>query len=231
MAISLRRRLRRPFDFETWRYVFLFVWLAFPILFVFVISQLKPLFVIRYFVFTIPALVILAAAGLARIRPRFLGGAVLLVFAFLSFRGDTAFYQKDFDISRDDWRAASRYVLARSQPGDVILFHQPITRMPYEYYKSVTPAENPPSVIYPEHGARLMFRDFYAGRVPDAFLASIPARYRRIWVALSYNQLPTGPDPTTRFLTDLFKKDYHAVTVREFPGIEVRLYSNAAEVP
>jgi mannosyltransferase len=229
MANSLRRGLRRPFYFETWRYAFLFVWLAFPILFVFLISQLKPLFVTRYFVFTIPALVILAAAGLARIRPRSVVGALLLVFAFLSFRGDGAFYQKDFDISRDDWRAASRYVLARSEPGDVILFHQPITRMPYEYYKSVTPAENPPAVIYPQHGARLMFRDFYAGRAPDAFLASIPARYQRIWVALSYNQLPTGPDPTTRFLTDLFKKDYHAVTVREFPGIEVRLYSNATE--
>lgn len=231
MALALREGLRLPLHFESWRYVFLFIWLAFPILFVFLISQLKPLFVTRYFAFTIPALVILAAAGLARIRPRFVAGALLLVFAFLSLRGDGAFYQKDFDISRDDWRTASRYVLARSQAGDVILFHQPLTRMPYEYYKSVTPAENPPTVIYPEHGPRLMFRDFYAGRAPDAFLASIPARYQRIWVALSYNQLPTGPDPTTRFLTDLFTKDYHTVTVREFPGIEVRLYSNATEMP
>jgi mannosyltransferase len=231
LVFGMKRRLSRPLAFESWRYAFLLLWLAFPILFVFLISQLKPLFVIRYFVFTIPALVILAAAGLARIRPRVLLGASLLVFAFLGLRGDADFYQKDFDISRDDWRAASRYVLAHSQPGDVILFHQPITRMPYEYYRSVTSPPNPPKVIYPEHGERLMFRDFYAGRAPDAFLASVPSRYARVWVALSYNQLPTGPDPTTRYLTDLFSKQYLEVQAEEFPGIEVRLYSHPRTEP
>src|SRR5204863_1013160 len=128
----------------------------------------------------------------------------LAMFGLLSLNGVASFYQKDFDIFREDWRSASRYILANTQPGDVILFHHPITRMPYEYYRSVIPAKHPPSVIYPEHGDRLMFRDFYAGRVPDAFIARLPARYARIWVALSYNQLPSGPDPTTRFLTEVF---------------------------
>jgi mannosyltransferase len=218
----------RPFPKETWRYVFLLLWFIFPILFVFLLSQLKPLFVIRYFVFTIPAIVLLAAAGLAQIRPRVLLGAALAVFGLLSLNGVASFYQNDFDISREDWRSAARYILANAQPGDVILFHQPLTRMPYEYYRSVTPASHPPSVLYPEHGNKLMFRDFYAGRAPDAFIASLPTRYARIWVALSYNQLPSGPDPTTRFLTDMFRKQYQSVVVRSFPGIEVRLYSMAA---
>lgn len=215
----------RPFPRETWRYVFLLLWFTFPILLVFLLSQLKPLFVIRYFVFTIPAIVLLAAAGLAHIRPRILLGATMVIFGLLSLKGVASFYQKDFDIFREDWRSASRYILANAQPGDVIFFHQPLTRMPYEYYRSVTPASHPPSVIYPQHGDRLVFRDFYAGRAPDAFLAGVPARYGRIWVALSYNQLPSGPDLTTRFLTDLFGKQYHNVVVQSFPGIEVRLYS------
>jgi mannosyltransferase len=227
IAFGLRNRLRPSLTFEAWQYAFLSIWLAFPMLFVFLVSQLKPLFVIRYFVFTIPALVILAAAGLARVRPRIVLGALLIVFAFLSLRGDSRFYQKDFDISREDWRAASRYVLANSQPGDVIVFHQPLTRMPYEYYRSVTAGANPPAVIYPEHGDRLMFRDFYAGHAPDALLTSIPSRYTRVWVALSYNQLPTGPDATTRFLTELFASRFSSVKVQEFPGIEVRLYSHS----
>jgi hypothetical protein len=224
-VIAFRTGLRRPVAFAPWRYLFLLAWFLFPILFVFLVSQLKPLFVIRYFVFTIPAIVLLAAAGLAQIRSRVLLGVLLIFFGFLSLRGDESFYQKDFDITREDWRAASRYVMANSEPGDVILFHQPITRMPYEYYRSVTPASNPPTVIYPEHGRKLMFRDFYAGRAPDAFLASLPERYQRLWVALSYNQLPSGPDPTTQFLTDVFGKQYRQMTVRKFPGIEVRLYS------
>ena len=218
----------RPFARQTWRYVFLLLWFIFPILFVFLLSQLKPLFVIRYFVFTIPAIVLLAAAGLAQIRPRALLGATLAVFGLLSLNGVGSFYHKDFDIFREDWRSASSYILANAQPGDVILFHQPITRMPYEYYRSVTLASYPPVVIYPQHGDTLIYRDFYAGRAPDAFIAGLPARYARIWVALSYNQLPSGPDPTTRFLTEVFRKQYHTVVVQSFPGIEVRLYTAAA---
>jgi mannosyltransferase len=216
---------RRLFPKESWRYVFLLIWLTFPILFVFLVSQLKPLFVIRYFVFTIPAIVLLAAAGLAHIRPRILLGATMVIFGLLSLNGVASFYRKDFDIFREDWRSASRYILANAQPGDVVLFHQPLTRMPYEYYRSVIPASHPPSVIYPEHGNRLTFRDFYAGRAPDAFIAGLPARYARIWVALSYNQLPNGPDPTTRFLTEAFGNQYDSLVVQSFPGIEVRLYS------
>jgi mannosyltransferase len=227
-AFGLRRGFRHYLPFESWQYAFLVIWFAFPILFVFLISQLKPFFVIRYFVFTIPGLVILVAAGLAHIRPRFVVGVLLVAFAFLALRGDAAFYQKDFDIAREDWRTAARYILANSQPGDVIVFHQPITRMPYEYYRSVITASNPPTVIYPEHGNRLMFRDFYAGRPPEAFLVSVSGCYSRLWVALSYNQLPTGPDPTTRFITDRFSKDYKALKRQQFPGIEVRLYSDPA---
>jgi mannosyltransferase len=227
-VLALKAGWHRPFPRETWRYIFLLLWFIFPIFFVFLLSQLKPLFVIRYFVFTIPAIVLLAAAGLAQIRPRVLPAATLAMFGLLSLNGVASFYQKDFDIFREDWRSASRYILANAQPGDVILFHQPLTRMPYEYYRSVTPASNPPSVIYPQHGDRLMFRDFYAGRAPDAFIASLPAHYARIWVALSYNQLPSGPDPTTRFLTEVFGNKYQSMLVRSFPGIEVRLYSAAA---
>ena len=224
-ALRFRTGVRQPLRFEVWRYVFLLTWFAFPILFVFLVSQAKPLFVNRYFVFTIPAIALLAAAGLAQIRPRPVLGLVLIIFGFLSLHGDASFYQRDFDIFREDWRSASRYVLANSQSGDIILFHQPITRMPYEYYRSVTPAAHPPSVIYPGHGDKVMFRDFYAGRAPDAFLAALPSQYPRIWVALSYNQLSTGPDPTTRFLTNTFQSQYRHLTVRQFPGVELRLYS------
>jgi mannosyltransferase len=227
VVFAFRKGWHRPLSGKTWPYVFLLIWFIFPILFVFLVSQLKPLFVIRYFVFTIPAVVLLAAAGVAQIRPRVLLGAMMVIFGLLSMNGVASFYQKDFDIFREDWRSASRYILANAQPGDVILFHQPITRMPYEYYRSVTLASYPPVVIYPQHGDRLMYRDFYAGRPPDAFIASLPARYGRIWVALSYNQLPSGPDPTTRFLTEVFGKQYHTLVVQSFPGIEVRLYSPA----
>ena len=225
-----RAGLAQRVSWDSWRYRYLSLWLFFPIVFIFVISQLKPLFLIRYFIFTLPALVLLAATGLVRLRRRWLLVGALIFFAAFSLRGVSSFYQKDFDIAREDWRPAVRYLLSHANARDVILFHQPIARMSYEYYRSRTSVAAYPRVIYPEHGERLTYRDFYAGRVPDRFLESIPAQYRRVWVALAYNETPSGPDPTTRFLTDLFGREYTRTQTENFPGIEVRLYETGAPI-
>lgn len=211
-------------DWEVWRFRFLLLWLLFPVVFVFLISQLKPFYLIRYFIFVLPALSLLGAAGLGRLRSRWLLAIALIVFGFLSLRGVANFYKQDFDISREDWRDASRYLLTHAQPGDAVLFHHPMGRMPYEYYRSITPAGNAPTVVFPKSGDTLSFRDFYTGHAKDEFLETLPPRYSRLWVVLVYTQTPTGPDPTTHFLTDLFARKYGSEERQEFAGIEVRLY-------
>lgn len=215
---------RKGLPWETWRYAFLTVWLLFPIAAVFILSQVKPCFLARYFIFTVPALALLAAAGIARLRSRWLMGVALLVFGALSLPPVYSYYQKDLDIVREDFRDATQFVLSKAQSGDVILFHQPIGRMPYEYYQSVTAAPAYPVVIYPVHGEHLTYKDFYAGRAPDAFLEEAADKYSRIWVVLTYNQLPSGPDPTTTFLTNLYGQRFQQIERRAFTGVEVRLY-------
>src|SRR5690348_6599053 len=189
---------------QSWRYRYLLLWLLLPILFVFLVSQLKPLYLARYFIFCLPTLILLAAAGLARIRPKWLLIPALSVIGLLSLAGDRSYYQKDFDIGREDWRIASRYLLDHAQPGDALILHQPIGRMPYEYYCSRIPAASYPQVIYPSHGDRLTFRDFYAGHAPDAFLQQAAQAYPRLWIVLTYNELGTGVDPTTQFINRTF---------------------------
>ena len=223
---AFQRPLKQRVAFEAWKYRFLLLWLLLPIVFIFLVSQLKPLFLVRYFVFTLPALVLLAAAGLARLPNRWLLTGALLVIAALSIRGIMSYYHEDIDISREDWRSATGYLLAHVQPGDGVLFHQPIGRMPYEYYRSVLSPATEPLVVYPEHGDHLTFRDFYAGRAPDAFLEGVPVRYRRVWVVLTYNQVDSKPDPATRFLTDLFTRLYSVPQKRDFTGIELQLYTH-----
>jgi uncharacterized membrane protein len=224
---ALFRRKRLPW--EEWRYIFLAIWIFLPILAVFILSQWKPCFLARYFIFTLPALGLLAAAGIARMRFHLLMGAVLLVFAAWSLPSVYSYYRKDIDIAREDFRNATQYLLSQAQTDDVILFHQPIGRMSYEYYRSLTEAPAYPVVIYPEHGEQLTYKDFYAGRAPEPFLQEVSAKYRRVWVIFTYNQLPDGPDPTTRFITDTFGKSHQQIQRKTFTGIEVRLYAN--EVP
>jgi len=208
-----------------WRHCFLVLWIVLPIAFVFLISQLKPFFLPRYFVFTLPALALLAAAGLARIPSRWFLAATLLLFAVLSLKGVSAYYQRDIDIAREDWRGATHYTLAKVQPGDVIVFYQPIGRMPYEYYRSVTPHASDPRVLYPEHGEQVTFRDFYAGRPPDNFLRAISGPYPRVWFVFTYNEINSLPDATTNFVSNWFAQQYRSMQTQRFERIEVRLYS------
>lgn len=214
----------RKMRWEDWRYEFVLIWLLLPFAIVFVVSQWKPCFLARYFIFTVPAMALLAAAGLVRLRWRWLMGGALLLFAALSLPGIDLGYQKDIDIVREDFRPATRYILAHAEPGDAILFHQPIGRMPYEYYRSRMPAAAYPVVIYPAHGEGLTFKEFYAGRPPDALLATVPTQYRRVWIVFTHNDLPGGPDLTTAFISALYGKHYPVLERQTFQEIELRLY-------
>jgi 4-amino-4-deoxy-L-arabinose transferase-like glycosyltransferase len=212
---------RRRIHWEMWRYAFLAIWLLFPIAAAFLISQWKPCFLARYFVFTLPALALLTAAGIARLRWRILMAGVLVVFAVWSLPAVNSGYNKDIDVVREDFRSATNYVLANAQGGDAILFYQPIGRLPYEYYRSRISAASYPAVVYPAYGEGLTFRDFYAGRPPETFLATVPGQFRRVWVILTHNTIASKPDQTTAFIADKYGL---SVERREFQDIEVRLY-------
>ena len=77
------------------------------------------------------------------------------------------------DIQRDDWRHATKYLLSHAEPGDALLFHVPMGRMPYEFYVSVLGApSSAPLVLYPHHGDRITFLDFVE-KPNDAELAAL----------------------------------------------------------
>src|SRR5207302_9943057 len=92
-GIAAVRERKLQVSWEGWRFRFLLLWLLFPIAFIFLVSQLKPFYLIRYFVFVLPALVLLAASGLGRLRSRWLLGAALVLLGMLSLRGVAGFYQ------------------------------------------------------------------------------------------------------------------------------------------
>jgi mannosyltransferase len=220
-----RRLFRRDASWATWRCQFLLLWLLFPMVFTLVVSIARPMFVARYFIFCLPAFILLASAGLVRIPRVWLLAPALIVFAALSLKGTLSYYDHDFDLDRDDWRSASYYVLNQARPGDVVIFHIAMGRMPYEFYKSVYTGRGPePTVIYPARGDRIDYRDFM-GKPSQEFLQSVPAQYDRVWVVLKNNQTKTGDvDSTTLVLSRLLGTNYATRLDTSFPGIEVRFY-------
>lgn len=234
---ALRAGRGRRVSWESWRYHFLLLWLLLPILLILALSLVKPLFVPRYFIFCLPALFLLVARGVTRLRPAWLMAVAVLFLSALSFRGTIGYYDQDLDIQRDDWRSATRYLLDNARPGDALLFHVPMGRMPYEFYHSaLKSASAAPVELYPYHGERLTFLDFVE-KPNDAEIERLLPDHQRAWLVLTYAETQSGlPDARSLELTKLLGNSYPAVERHEFPGIEVLLYTrktveNVVSVP
>jgi uncharacterized membrane protein len=212
----------------SWRVRFLTLWLLFPVGATLLLSLARPLFVSRYFIFCLPALLILAAAGLARLRKSWLSALTLAAMLLFSLQGTLSYYDHDFDLQRDDSQGATNYILSHAQAGDVILFHIAEARVPYEFFTSVRFANQPagraqPKIIYPRHGDRLDYQDF-TGKPATALIESLSSRYSRVWLVLMSNGTPGHPDATTLMLNQILGQSFPQVESTEFTGVEVRLY-------
>src|SRR5208282_3199982 len=128
---------------------------------------------------------------------------------------------------RDDWRAATHYLLNHAQPGDALLFHVPMGRMPYEFYHSTQAnASGTAVVLYPSHGDRLTFLDFVE-KPNDVAIERLLPQHTRAWLVLTYAETPSGlPDARTIELTKLLGSTYSTVEQHDFTGIEILLYSH-----
>ncbi len=188
--------------------------------------MIKPLFVARYFIFCLPALVLLVAGGLTRLHSDWLVAPALSLMLILSLRGTAAYYKQDIDIQRDDWRDASKYLLGHAEPGDALLFHVPMGRMPYEFYVSVLGSPAPtPLVLYPNHGDRITFLDFVE-KPNDTELARLLPQHRRAWLVLTYAETQSGqPDARTIELSKILGNVYPTVEQHDFTGIDIKTYS------
>ena len=224
------RLFRTEAKSDRWRIRFLLIWLVFPVALILLLSLARPLFLGRYFIFCLPPLVILAAAGLARLRSGWLLGVALGTMLLLSLQGTFSYYDHDFDLERDGSGAAVSYILDHARPGDAILFHIAEARVPYEFFKSLREKASPtvptasPEIIYPRHRDHLDYRDF-SGKPTSAFVHSVPDLYSRVWVVLMSNQAYGHPDPTTLMLNRILGESFPTLEEAQFPQVEVRLYS------
>jgi mannosyltransferase len=106
-------------SFERWPYVLLASWLVVPIALAWVVSLVKPAFVTRYLIVSLPPFVLLAAAGLGSTRRPVLAGA-LGVFLLLALPGIRFQYSKPF---QEDWKGAAGHVLSRARADDALVFY------------------------------------------------------------------------------------------------------------
>ena len=226
--------LSRGGTWESWRLQFLILWLLFPVVLTIIVSFARPVFLPRYMIFSLPALLILAAAGLAKVRPSWLSGAFIVLILMLSARFVPFVYSNDFDDERDASGAATNFILDHGQPGDGIIFHIAETRIPYEFFRSLRAGTNTaspqfqgdmgPEILFPHHGPGLDYRDF-TGKPTEELARADAARYSRVWIMLMNNGRAEKPDPTTMMLARTLSESFPRSRRWQFPRVEVRLYS------
>ncbi len=224
------RLLKLGADWDVWRLQFLLIWLLFPAALALLLSVARPVFLARYFFFCLPALILLAAAGLANLRKTWMMALCLAAMLLLSLQGTFSYYDQDFDLDRDGSQAAANYICDHAQPGDAILFHIAEGRVPYEFVRSLRAEDSRsgaaagPEIIFPRHGDHFDYRDV-TGKPSSEFLRSVPTRYARLWVVLMSNGAPGHPDGTTLMLNQTLAESYPRIERVQFPEVEVRLYS------
>jgi hypothetical protein len=169
--------------------------------------------------------VLLAGAGLACVNRAWLLALALGVFLVLSLKGTLSYYDHDFDLTRDNWAGASNYVLARSRPGDALLFYVAMGRMPYQFFQSLAPNGNAgPTVVFPGKGNSLDFHELLAKPSAEE-LRGIAHDYSRVWIVLMNNGTASNPDATTRLVNEIFSRRFREPERQVFfSALEVRLY-------
>jgi 4-amino-4-deoxy-L-arabinose transferase-like glycosyltransferase len=115
---------------DRWRFGFAAAWFAVPVLVSFVVSFARPMFLDYYLIVSLPALVLVAAAGITRL-PTVAAAALLLVLCSLSGLRLANWYRSP---AREDWRDAAQYVIANRRAGDRVAYYPSYASVPFEYY-------------------------------------------------------------------------------------------------
>jgi mannosyltransferase len=154
-------------DRQKWQAGFVAAWLLVPVILDFAVSKFgRPLFVTYYLIVVLPAFLLLAAVGVAKLRRRAAALIVLALLVALSALGIDHWYTHH---SLEDFRGATRYILKNERRDDGIVYYPPGTlggpASGIAYYEALAGTSGPTPV------------QFQLGRAP---LARTP----RIWLVM-----------------------------------------------
>ena len=108
-------------------------WLWVPVLGLFLLTLVRPMYTARYLIFVLPAYLALVAAGALAVaeRSRVIAGLLIGAILCLNFLG--LFRQSQTPL-KADFRSATAYVASAKAPNDLLIFQIPYGRHSFDYY-------------------------------------------------------------------------------------------------
>lgn len=205
--------------------VLLAVWLILPIVAAYAFSAaVKPMFLDRFLIVVLPALALLAGAGLSRLSsaPRALA---LTVVGAVSVWGLVGWYGGE---KQKDWRAASAFVLAGYQAGDAVTFVRPHVRTAFDYYnrQAQDPVERT-SILSPP--AEWEIGDSKSDIPPfdTAAVARAAPGHPRLWAFFTHRPGPGNFGGEALAVAEAIETRYRPVEERDFDGLVVVRYERS----
>jgi mannosyltransferase len=198
-------------------------WAVLPVALTYLYSvAVQPLFVDRFLIVALPALVLLAGAGLARLHP-VAGGLVLVGLVAVSAVELVNWYGGE---KQKDWRAASSFVLDDHREGDAVTFVRPHVRTSFEYYNRRAGDVVPPeAVLFPTYEEWVIGEPNtdIAPFEADDVAAAAPG-HPRLWAFFTHRPGPGARGEEVSSVAEAIESHYRAVDGRDFDGLVVVLY-------
>jgi mannosyltransferase len=194
--------------------VFVILYLVVPLGTVFLLSQFRSFWVLRYIFPFLPPYCIIVARGISRMQRlgigrssmvgRILAPLLLGAIVLISLWPIADIYRYE---QKENWRAVVQYLTAEERPGDLIFLVDEDIWLPFEHYYRGSMRRTGVSRVITD-------RDLLAARV-----GTVLPNYDRIWLVLSHtDNLALKDYLTTSRHTEL-------VSERYFTGVEVDLFA------
>jgi len=203
------------------------LWLVVPVLTVYVLSYVKPMFRERYLFGAMPAISLLVAIGISRIRPRLLRPLVAVALIALA----VVPLARGLSIRQDEnWRAAVAYLDTNALPDDGWIFISKRAQLGYEYYAgwlaSGQPVTSRPDILEGFDWNDLADSQTYYRALTSGTsrLPEFTARHQRIWLVLSHEFDSTFDGDTSAAVRDWLTRRGYSARQRTFQNIRILLY-------
>ena len=220
---------------DAWGYTLLFSWLVAPVVMVVTVSLVKPLFVPRFLSFCLPALLLLVAVGISRLRPAVLSWGLFVAISICSIMADIRYYQYDFEMRRQDWRAVTSYVFEHAQPGDSIFFYHSGGEAPFAYYSWKQNSASLRPKTLNEHWLKTgNSQDPFGPKpedlvaVPGTDLRAAPPAGSRVWFVSMFLDGSWREADTGTAVGKWLSNGRHQVDAQEFTSLSVALFDRKA---
>lgn len=212
LAVLRSRRQNSAHD-EFWRGMLIVLWGILPVAITTLVSLLHPMFLQRYMIFSLPAMILLAALGVSALDKWRIGLVLVVALCAMSIPTILGEYNKP----REDWRAASNAILSSAAPDDAVVFFPFYTRVMLDYYRDRYSGNTPAVHVFAP--------PYYAGgddvRSLVKALDSNPHQFPHVWIVLYGTDAPIENFDYGSVAAAKLQSLFGAPEVRKFADIQV----------